>query len=193
MEVTDRISDFPTARWIQVAVALAGDGKAQFDDLYLTAHPRDESTRRLRFVARTGTESDWPIDRRVGGKVHGQGWRRRPAKRMNLDIRESNAWILGGRFIQGKAVVTAPSGATEYLSLTTYDSREKVYRNWNFDSPGNFPETEIAGTWDEAAQTLTWKAVGKDRATHTKTIRFIDKEHLRTDHCEQGSGRQNPS
>ena len=62
------------------------------------------------------------------------------------------------------------------MALSNYDSREKVYRNWEFASPGNFPETEIAGTWDEAAQTLTWKAVGKDQATYTKTIRFIDKD-----------------
>ena len=83
-------------------------------------------------------------------------------------------WILRGRMIEDKGVF----GNLHCLTLMAYDSENKVYQRWWFDSDGNIPRGENRGKWDEATQTLTWKGNLPNGITTTQTDRFIGKDTL---------------
>lgn len=82
-------------------------------------------------------------------------------------------WILGGRFIRGRAI---QDGKVEHFWLCTYDARQKVYRLWQFDSFGNFPLKETIGEWNEITDTMLWKHTMEGGYTSTQTIHFVDKD-----------------
>ena len=84
-------------------------------------------------------------------------------------------WILRGRMIEDKGVMF---DNVHVLALKTYDSDNKVYQQWWFDSNGNIPRGEYRGKWDEATQTFTWKGSLPNGITSTRTDRFIDKDTL---------------
>jgi len=85
-------------------------------------------------------------------------------------------WILRGRMIQDKGVLSPDN--LHCLTLKTYDSENKVYEQWWFDSNGNIPRDENRGKWDEATQTFTWKGSLPNGITSTRTDRFIDEDTL---------------
>jgi len=85
-------------------------------------------------------------------------------------------WTLRGRMIQDKGVMSP--GNLHALTLMAYDSENKVYKLWWFDSNGNIPRGENRGRWDEATQTLTWKESWPNGITITRTDRFIGKDML---------------
>ena len=81
--------------------------------------------------------------------------------------------------IQEKGVMSPDN--LHCLTLKTYDSENKVYLEWWFDSNGNIPRGEYLGyrgKWDEATQTFTWKGGLPNGTTTTRTDRFIDKDTL---------------
>jgi hypothetical protein len=67
---------------------------------------------------------------------------------------ETVDWVLGGRFTNAR-IATQP-GNKHATSLTTYDPKAKAYRSWWFSSDGH--QSQSAGQWDEASQTLTMKS-----------------------------------
>ncbi len=64
-------------------------------------------------------------------------------------------WTLGDNFIENKS--NFASIGAESLELVNYDSKDNVYRTWNF-SKTTFPRGETTGNWDTQSKTLTWKA-----------------------------------
>ena len=64
-------------------------------------------------------------------------------------------WILGNKFIESKS--NFASIDSESLELVNYDSKDGIYRSWNF-SKTSFPRGETTGNWDAEARTLNWKA-----------------------------------
>jgi len=66
-------------------------------------------------------------------------------------------WVLGGRYLQGKA--KAVESSYQGTWLITYDLAHKAYRQWYFDSMGG--ASELSGKWDETNQTMTW--TGQDK------------------------------
>jgi hypothetical protein len=61
--------------------------------------------------------------------------------------------IVGGRFVES-IVTYEPDGHSDY-SLAWFDPAVKKYRQWFFNGTGGY-SFEMTGTWDEAANTLTW-------------------------------------
>ena len=61
--------------------------------------------------------------------------------------------ILGGRFVES-VVTYEPDNHSDY-ALAWYDITAKRYRQWFFNGTGGYC-FELTGTWDKAANTLTW-------------------------------------
>jgi hypothetical protein len=78
--------------------------------------------------------------------------------------------------IEDKGVLSP--GNIHCITLMAYDSENKVYRRWFFDSEGAIPRGEDRGKWDEATHTFTWKERWSNGITSTKTDRFIDDDTL---------------
>ena len=83
-------------------------------------------------------------------------------------------WILRGRVIEN-SVIWSPDH-THGLTLMAYDTENKVYRQWYFDSNGTIPRDELRGEWDEATKTITWKGRLPNGITVTADNRFVDKD-----------------
>ena len=64
------------------------------------------------------------------------------------------AAVLGGRFVESVAT-DAATGSSDY-AIAWFDAQKKQYRQWFFHADGY--SFELTGTWDEAAQTLTWRS-----------------------------------
>jgi hypothetical protein len=64
-------------------------------------------------------------------------------------------WVLGDTFIENNS--NFASIDSESLELVNYDSKDGVYRSWNF-SKATFPRGETTGNWDAKSNTLNWKA-----------------------------------
>src|SRR6516162_4696593 len=88
----------------------------------------------------------------------------------------TNEWILDGWFQQRKG--KGDDGRHEILEVWTYDADTKTYRAWGFMTPGA-NHYEGTGTWDEKANTLSYKGKGPGDVSFVSTMRFIDK-----DNCE---------
>ena len=165
VEVTDRASDFPTARWIQVAVALAGNGKARFDDLELTAHRRDkvpvdfDLSPELKVLSQLGNWQSTVI-------VHKAKWN---PKETRGTITSSVVPVLGGCFTLQRA--DKSDGGT-FFNLTTYDAQRKCYRMWYFDSQGNAGES--TGKWDARTKTSTWLSDKGNGVTSVLKAQYLD-------------------
>jgi len=82
-------------------------------------------------------------------------------------------WILDGHFVrfQGKATATDE----EDLQIMTYDSVDKVYRQWFYDAEGNFHHR--TGTWDRETRTLLWKGESNG-VRFVIDDRFLDDDTL---------------
>jgi hypothetical protein len=61
--------------------------------------------------------------------------------------------VLGGRFVE--SLITNVTNNTSDYSLAWFDPAAKRYRQWFFNGTGG-DFFEMTGTWDEAANTLTW-------------------------------------
>ena len=88
----------------------------------------------------------------------------------------TNEWILDGWFQQHKGKGDNPPH--EIVEIWTYDAQNKMYQAWGFMAPGA-NHYEGTGTWDEKANTLSYKGKGPGDVTFVSTMRFIDK-----DNCE---------
>ncbi|MFO0807642.1 MAG: protein kinase [Gemmataceae bacterium] len=67
------------------------------------------------------------------------------------------ASILGGRFVE-MIDADETTGVTDY-SLVWYELAAKRYRTWFFSGAGHV--SDLIGTWDEAAKTMTWHSPDK--------------------------------
>jgi hypothetical protein len=76
-----------------------------------------------------------------------------PDKPKAQTARAKAAAVLGGRFVE-TIVTCEPDGHNDY-SLAWFDPAAKRYRQWLFNGTGGYV-VEPTGTWDEAANTLTW-------------------------------------
>lgn len=67
-------------------------------------------------------------------------------------------WIVGGRYLQVTWHIDADADNPESRGtyLMTYDVKQKLYRQWHFNSDGF--TGEATGVWDAATQTMTWTA-----------------------------------
>ncbi|HVK14461.1 MAG TPA: family 16 glycoside hydrolase, partial [Gemmataceae bacterium] len=72
-------------------------------------------------------------------------------------VRVRAGLILGGRCVE-EVVTNDTTGGSNY-TLAWFDPAAKLYRRWFFSGAG--PVTELTGTWDEAAKTLTWNSTDK--------------------------------
>jgi hypothetical protein len=61
--------------------------------------------------------------------------------------------VLGSRFVES-IMTYEPDGHSDY-SLAWFDPAAKRYRQWFFNGTDGY-SFEMTGTWDEAANTLTW-------------------------------------
>jgi hypothetical protein len=81
--------------------------------------------------------------------------------------------ILDGRFVHQKNL---ESDGTTHVHLYTYDANRKHYRRWYFNSSGH--TSEATGTWDAAANTMTWQADTGNGVTNTAITRFVDADTI---------------
>jgi hypothetical protein len=84
------------------------------------------------------------------------------------------SWILSGRVIEHR-VIWSPDNR-HGLALVAYDTENKVYRQWYFDSSGTIPRERLRGEWDEATETITWKGRLPGGITVTGDHRFLDED-----------------
>jgi hypothetical protein len=164
--VTDRVSSFPQAKLIGLAIAATGKVEAWYDDLELIAFdkgalPKDFEnqygiTRSPQLALLGRRIGDWATETTVKPCV----WVPRGSKSKGV---ESIRWALGGQFIEGRAM--NETMGVESLYLMTFDRKRKAYRHWHFDSQGNFPNGDSFGTWNETAQTLHFEAT-EDNHVH---------------------------
>lgn len=82
-------------------------------------------------------------------------------------------WVLGERFIQGKAI---DSLKQEFLMHWTYDLDKKVYRMWCFRSGGGVEDA--SGQWMPDSKTLVLKNDLDNGISNTATFRPQDPETL---------------
>jgi hypothetical protein len=109
---------------------------------------------------RLGTDPRLPIEMTVLHRLVGN-WRNEltvthevPEKRDTMTALIKARPILAGRFIEGEET-NEVTGKKEYW-LTSYDTEQKCFRFWMFNSSG--VASDLNGTWDEATQTIHWKA-----------------------------------
>jgi len=76
-------------------------------------------------------------------------------------------WILNGRFLMDTSI---HSNGDESLALATYDPSQREYRSWWFNSKGH--RNESRGTWNAAAQTMTYHTDLEEGRTMSSTVRF---------------------
>jgi hypothetical protein len=170
LEVTDRVAEFPKAKWIQVAVALAGNGKASYDDLELTAHRRDQLP----------TDFDLSPHQRVLNRWTGS-WKSevamKPAiwtpKGLQRNEAKSARWILKQQFLEQTGRDLTPGGA-ESRAVFAYDRANRVFRSWFFGSVG--AAYTSSGRWDEATLTMTWEGKADSGHRISSSHHFIDKD-----------------
>jgi len=81
-------------------------------------------------------------------------------------------WIVDGRYLQVRWKLDADKDApaTSGSYLMTYDVKQKVYRQWHFNSDGF--TGEATGAWDAATNTMTWTARNAPNRTNTVKDRF---------------------
>ena len=101
-------------------------------------------------------------------------WNARIEKPMPRAGVSRGEWIHGGRYLKQMWKIPA-DGENEEISGTfmmTYDVKQKVYRQWQFNSDGF--TAEATGKWDAETRTMTWTSrdpdngnisVNKDRFT----------------------------
>lgn len=81
-------------------------------------------------------------------------------------------WIVDGRYLQVRWTLAAdqdtPASSGTYLM--TYDVKQKIYRQWHFNSDGF--TGEATGEWDAATKTMTWTARNAPNRTITNKDRF---------------------
>ena len=77
-------------------------------------------------------------------------------------------WIVGGRYLQQTWKVAADADNPEFSGtwLMTFDVRQMVYRQWQFNSDGF--TAEATGKWDAATRTMTWTT--RDTASGNTTV-----------------------
>lgn len=92
---------------------------------------------------------------------------------------ETIEWTLGRKFIKGEAKVQGPRGKNTNLHLMTFDPHERVYRFWFFDSEGNFPRSDMAGTYDENTKTIIFKqSLPNDDVSSVVSMKFTSKDRV---------------
>jgi len=111
-------------------------------------------------VPASPTDPNRPVEMRVLDRLVGE-WGNEititdsaaPDRPKAETTRVKAASVLGGRFVES-IVTFEPDGHGDYL-LAWFDPAAKLYRQWFFNgTDGNV--TELTGTWDEAANALTW-------------------------------------
>lgn len=183
IEVIDRIAEFPEAEWIQVAVALAGNGKAWFDDLELTAHARDSVSKQFEFSPERRVLDRWTGKWIADVNMNPAAWTPRG---MKMTETKSCEWMVKNSFLQetGRKV---SGGNGEHQAVMGFDMRRRVYRIWLFDSNGI--ATTADGTWDSKSQTMTWTSDLGIGAQMKATHRFINKDtYLYSFHIKSKNG-----
>ncbi len=77
-------------------------------------------------------------------------------------------WIVNGRYLQQTWKVAADADNPELSGtwLMTFDAKQMVYRQWQFNSDGF--TGEATGKWDAATRTMTWTS--RDAANGNTTV-----------------------
>lgn len=78
-------------------------------------------------------------------------------------------WILNGRFVMDTSL---HSSGDESIAIFGYDPGQKTYRSWWFNSLGD--RNTSRGQWNEASQSLSWRADLEDGRTMRSSLRFAD-------------------
>jgi hypothetical protein len=78
-------------------------------------------------------------------------------------------WILNGRFVMDTSM---HSSGDESIAIVGYDTGQKTYRSWWFNSLGH--RNDSRGQWNEASQTLSHRAELEDGTTSRSSVRFVD-------------------
>jgi von Hippel-Lindau disease tumor supressor len=85
-------------------------------------------------------------------------------------------WIHNGQFLR-QTWSLEPSGkmpAMNGSAMMTYDPRQKVYRNWSFQSAGTVEENR--GKWDPKTRTIIWTADNNAAGGTTVTKSTFDEK-----------------
>jgi hypothetical protein len=78
---------------------------------------------------------------------------------------------LGGRFVVCRAFDSTDK--LSHMTIFTYDVREKLFKQWNFDSNGSVVES--VGTWDASTEILT--LTNETRGIKSVfTLQYVDKD-----------------
>ena len=78
-------------------------------------------------------------------------------------------WILNGRFVMDKSL---HSNGDESIAILGYDSGQKTYRSWWFNSQGH--RNDSRGQWAEASQTLSYRTELEDGKQRRSSVRVAD-------------------
>ena len=172
--VTDELDLWPAAKYIGVAVAIAGDGKAWFDDAGVTATPRQAGP--VNLVA-NGDMEDVAADRPAGWHIIGSEGNK-PVASTDILVKKSGRQSLhlsgNGEWVAGSSP-SIPIDRTKGYSLTGWAKvkRGKALVSWAYFADGQFlghteSEPIAAGEW----QSRTVEAdLGKyPTATHLAAV-----------------------
>ena len=77
-----------------------------------------------------------------------------PLREFRASGRGVGSRTLEGRYVEFRTSGVEPAGVAE-LQVMTYDSRDRLYRQWVFDSDGY--RHEARGRWNAATSTLRWE------------------------------------
>ena len=178
--VTDHAPDFPAAKQIGLAVACTGDAKAQYDDLELLAFDKAKLPENFdETYGVTRSPELAVLERRIGtwtNTLRFKPSRWIPEAREATSI-EKIRWTLGGQFIEMRQ--KDETSGIEHLSLTTYDPRDRVYRNWHFGSNAAFPRANTIGRYDNATETITFETEPNAEGSSLVQMHFVGKDELR--------------
>ena len=93
-------------------------------------------------------------------------------KEVRTTSKVTRKWELDRQYLQETSEL--PEGKEEF-SLLTFDQQLKKYRNWSFNSDGNFDKS--TGEWDSVAKTMSFTSNLKDDLVSRTSMRFIDNDH----------------
>jgi hypothetical protein len=81
-------------------------------------------------------------------------------------------WILNGHFVMDTSI---HSNGQESIAILGYDTGQKDYRSWWFNSEGEFPRSLSKGSWNESSQTLSYMSDMEGGKTTRSSVRFVGR------------------
>jgi serine/threonine protein kinase len=180
LTMLDDFANHPEAAYVSLALVMAGEGKAVFDDLELI--PFEANNLPENFEAEYGgmeAKTAALFDRWVGRWESTSVYKPTATMPDGQTIKSQVVArkILDDRFLMWQFVDEA--GSTESISILCYDEYAGGHHIWSFGSDGE--ASERIGQWDATSQTLALELrppALASRDTGSSTDRFVSNDHI---------------